>query len=153
VLELPTVALSLTQPWGHAILHLGKNVENRTWNTRFRGSFWLHASKGCKRDEYALTCERILALAGLSDRNLLPTFDECDRGGIIGMARISDVMRPRDDLTLFSEPRANAERWHFPSQFGFVLADIKPSKFVPCLGALGFWKVPSSVLDELREAA
>ena len=38
-------ALSIHQPWAHAILHLGKNIENRTWFTRHRGPLLIHAGK------------------------------------------------------------------------------------------------------------
>ena len=37
-------ALSIKQPWVHAILHEGKDVENRTWTTKYRGWIALHAS-------------------------------------------------------------------------------------------------------------
>lgn len=36
--------LSLHGPWAWAILHAGKDVENRTWGTRHRGPLLLHAS-------------------------------------------------------------------------------------------------------------
>src|ERR1017187_9047245 len=36
--------LSIRQPWAHAILHLGKDVENRSWSTPYRGSILIHAS-------------------------------------------------------------------------------------------------------------
>jgi hypothetical protein len=38
-------ALSIQQPWAWAIIHAGKRVENRTWSTRFRGPFFIHAGK------------------------------------------------------------------------------------------------------------
>jgi hypothetical protein len=38
-------AVSIHQPWAHAILHLGKDVENRTWRTNHRGPLLVHASK------------------------------------------------------------------------------------------------------------
>lgn len=38
-------ALSVCQPWAHAILALGKNVENRSWPTSYRGPLLIHASK------------------------------------------------------------------------------------------------------------
>ena len=43
-------ALSLRQPWPWAILTLGKDVENRTWKTNFRGRVMLHASKKYDHD-------------------------------------------------------------------------------------------------------
>jgi len=39
------IALSIQQPWAWAIIHGGKDVENRTWPTKFRGRFLVHASR------------------------------------------------------------------------------------------------------------
>lgn len=36
-------ALSIRQPWADLILHGPKDVENRSWNTTYRGPFWIHA--------------------------------------------------------------------------------------------------------------
>ena len=49
-------ALSLTQPMAWAIFH-GKDVENRTWPTKFRGKVYIHASKGFNREHYRWICE------------------------------------------------------------------------------------------------
>ena len=38
-------ALSIRQPWAWAIIHAGKDVENRPWGTRYRGPLLIHASK------------------------------------------------------------------------------------------------------------
>ena len=38
-------ALSVRAPWWWFILNCGKDVENRTWKTDFRGRILLHASK------------------------------------------------------------------------------------------------------------
>jgi hypothetical protein len=40
-------ALSLRQPWAHMVVHGPKHIENRRWNTSFRGEFLIHAAKGC----------------------------------------------------------------------------------------------------------
>jgi hypothetical protein len=44
-------ALIIKQPWVHAILHEGKNIENRSWRPDFRGWLALHAS--AQPDSYA----------------------------------------------------------------------------------------------------
>lgn len=43
-------ALSILQPWPWLILHAWKDIENRTWPTRFRGRFLIHAGKGYDHD-------------------------------------------------------------------------------------------------------
>ncbi len=36
--------LSVHPPWAWAIIFAGKNIENRSWTTRYRGDFLVHAS-------------------------------------------------------------------------------------------------------------
>ena len=43
-------ALSARQPWAWAIIHAGKDIENRTWNTHLRGTFAVHASGNLDKD-------------------------------------------------------------------------------------------------------
>lgn len=37
-------AISVKQPWASLIVHGIKDIENRTWNTNFRGKVFIHAS-------------------------------------------------------------------------------------------------------------
>jgi hypothetical protein len=46
-------ALSLWRPWPYLILHAGKDVENRTWGTGYRGLLVLHAGKVIARPALA----------------------------------------------------------------------------------------------------
>jgi hypothetical protein len=36
--------LSVKNPWAYAILNLGKNIENRTRGTGYRGILYIHSS-------------------------------------------------------------------------------------------------------------
>ena len=38
-------ALTVRQPWAYAIFHLGQDVENRTWQTHYRGRLSIHVAK------------------------------------------------------------------------------------------------------------
>ncbi len=154
--ELPTHAISLIQPWAWLMLELPpehrKDVENRTWNTRFRGDVWVHASKGMTADDYAGALDTAAEILGYIPR--APSFHDIKRGGIVGRFRIVEVVPPRDpravgDLRVLPPPR----RWHFPDQFGFVVRDARAVPFVPCKGALGFWRVPTDVLEQLARTA
>lgn len=116
-------ALSIRQPWAWLILHAGKDVENRSWPTRFRGRFLIHAAKGMTRDEYES------APAWIVD---LPDFDQLRRGGIVGSAELVDCVTESDS------------EWFF-GRYGFVLRNVKPLLFVPYRGELGFFDVPDSL--------
>jgi len=37
--------LSIINPWAHFIMYHGKNIENRTWKTDYRGRILIHVSK------------------------------------------------------------------------------------------------------------
>jgi hypothetical protein len=121
-------AISIRQPWAWAILHAGKDIENRDWPTRFRGTVAIHAAKGMERYEYNEFCElqaNIFA-AGFGSDVIVPAFDSLPRGSIVGVVDIVDC------VTRSGSP------WFF-GEYGFVLANsralVEP---VPCRGALSF---------------
>jgi hypothetical protein len=55
-------ALSIKQPWASLIAHGIKDIENRTWKTKFRGRIYIHASAP-KKFNIQLTDEQTLAAA------------------------------------------------------------------------------------------
>lgn len=74
--------LTLKQPWASAIFD-GKNVENRTWSTSYRGRLWIHA--GLSIDEWAMHVPEGLP-----------------RGVILGHVQLVDVVRDSDSI--WAEP-------------------------------------------------
>ena len=125
-------ALSILQPWVYAILYEGKEIENRSWKTDFRGWVAIHASAQAMRD------------GGFPRGHHIPNLDSLDYSAICGVARVQDIVtksrskwfdRPDDDTI----------------NYGWVLADIKVLKTpIPCKGALRLWNVPPNVLRELQ---
>jgi len=150
-------ALSLRQPWANAVLFLDKHIENRKWNTKFRGEFLIHAAKGMTQLEHVnavVFCEDVLELQYTSKVTQALRLSALNFGGIVGKARLVDVVPPRDEFVPAGVethyPSTVREwRWHMREQFGFVLADITPLPFVPCKGALGLWEVPEDVLEQV----
>jgi hypothetical protein len=146
-------ALSLRQPWWVIVLHYGKRIENRCWNTRFRGEFLIHAAKGMPREEYDDAEDFTAHALGWKDRTsgllaqaeFARDFRERDRrGGIVGIARLVDVIPPCVPKGgLFAEC---GHQWHIPQQWGFRLEDVRPLPFVPCKGERGFFDVPEDVV-------
>lgn len=119
----PYKALSVKQPWANLIIHGGKNIENRTWRTNYRGWFLVHASKKMTPEEYG---DVVRFCASIGSTFTLPRFDQLQLGGIIGMARICDCVH------------ASGSPW-FVGPWGFVIAEVKPLPFTPCKGSLGFF--------------
>lgn len=118
--------LSIRQPWAWLILNAGKNIENRSWSTKYRGPILIHASKGMTRAEYEAAKDPLWHCRGLVVE--LPGKHEMDFGGIVGRATIVDCVTTSDS------------DW-FCGPFGFVLADVEPLPFFPCRGQLGFFEV------------
>lgn len=83
-------ALSIRQPWAWAIVNAGKRVENRTWETRYRGPILIHAAKGVTKREY----EQFASFWQNFPRRPLqsyprpPSFDALQRGGIVARAEV-----------------------------------------------------------------
>lgn len=133
--DLPDLALSIRQPWIWAMLHAGKDIENRSWRTSRRGWIALHASKGMTLGEYRDCMETVrgvfadsLDAGGKQSTPIdFPGLDDLERGGIVGVARIIDCVR------------TSASPWFF-GEFGLVLADVKPVPLIPVRGMQGFFK-------------
>ena len=130
---LPGKAISIRQPWAWAIVHAGKDIENRDWSTRYRGPVCIHAAKGMTRDEYDIANRHIQKAVGSVDQEWLtrwlgvtPAPVRLERGGIIGVAEIVDCVD------------ASPSPWFF-GRYGFVLRNARPVDFISVKGALGFF--------------
>lgn len=116
-------ALSIKQPWAWAILHCGKDIENRKWNTKFRGEFYIHA--GLSYDDSG----EVWIAEHFPDRyDRLFKKENCLMGGIIGKATLIDVVK------------ISYSGWFF-GPYGFALNNIKEVKFIPYKGMLNFFEV------------
>ncbi|MDP2047538.1 MAG: ASCH domain-containing protein [Cypionkella sp.] len=130
--NLPSLALSIRQPWAWAIINAGKDIENRSWATKQRGPICIHASQYKPRqvdiDDFNETFRA--AIPDEQDRaKICPRHTEAlsfHRGGIIGTAEIADCIE------------SSESPWFFGS-YGFVLRNVRPVEFVPVKGSLGFF--------------
>lgn len=129
--------LSIRQPWADVIAHGVKPIENRTWETRFRGRFLLHAGKTYD-EEGALwihdEADRLVGAAWGSRLQALVLAARHRTGGFIGAASLADCVTNHDSP------------WFF-GPFGFVLKQARAFDLViPYRGQQGFFMVPESVL-------
>ena len=119
-------ALSLRQPWAQLILDGKKIYETRTWNTKFRGEFLIHAAKTIDKK----SCKHF---------NIDP--DKLITGAIIGKATLVRVISYKTkkefdkDCDKHYVPK-NAE-WK-NKKCSFVLEKVKP---IHCKGKLNFFEV------------
>lgn len=122
-MEVYKQALSIRQPWAWLIANGDKDIENRSWNTTYRGEFFIHASKGMTRKEYE-ECSNFLY--NIDPAVVLPHKKELSFGGIIGVATLAAC------VTESKSP------W-FTGRFGFVLEEPRVLPFMPCQGKLQFF--------------
>lgn len=127
-------ALSIQQPWIFAILELGKDVENRKWSfSAYRGPVLLHASKKCTRADY----EDARGFMGRTVAGQPPPLVDLVRGGLVGMARV-----------VGATSGTHTSCWAEQGQLHIELRDVRPLPFVPFVGKLGFFSVPTDALGE-----
>ena len=139
--------LSLRQPWAWFVINGGKRIENRRWNTRFRGDFLIHAAKGMTRAEYEDARYMLEDVCGIASPipDQLPSHETIQRGGIVGAARLIDVVRPRHERCDCAGgceshyPPGVEWRWHMREQFGFIIDRVASLPFTPLSGSLGFF--------------
>jgi len=128
-------ALTLWRPWDQAILHGGKNIENRPWRPwpRIHGLFiCLHAGQRYDNEGAVAMVEHKLYTP--------PSPSASVAGVIVGVARVTGSVT-ESDSPWFSGP------------YGWTLEDVTAFKTpVAAKGAQGLWKVEGKLLADVREA-
>lgn len=126
-------ALSIRQPWAWLIIHGGKDIENRSWHTKFRGRFLVHAAQGMTNKEYCDGLEFAMRAGDIRLLREFPTSQQMERGGIIGSVVLADS---RD---------TSKSPWYMGKK-AFLLVDPKPLPFMPLKGQLNFFEVPDELV-------
>ena len=110
--------LSIRQPWAFLIVNGMKDIENRTWDTAYRGPLLIHTGK--------TPDDAISELVGhLRDQGYtVPSMGEYDLGGIVGVVNMVEVVTIHRSI------------W-FHGPFGYVLENPRPLPFTPARGHLG----------------
>lgn len=146
-------ALSIKQPWAWLIVDSIKDIENRTWVTKFRGRVLVHATTPRFDNWYdtPLTNDQILTLPHIYP---FPTVF----GAIIGSVEIVDCVI--NHTSIWAEKsvyhgevveKVNGECEIIKPIYNWVLANpiIFPEP-IPAKGKLSFWDYPN-ILSEPEE--
>lgn len=156
-------ALTVQQPWAWAIIHGGKDIENRTQLWKYRGPLAIHA--GARLSERG--CELVPDLLDQADQpDLLAQYaaTELVYGAIIGTVQLVDVHPAQGYWTRDNEWRLGCcddTPW---AETGYtehggrqrrdithlVLEDPRPVDPIPCKGRLGLWTPDQDILEQLR---
>jgi len=130
------LCISVRQPWAWAIVNRFKPVENRgrTFPQTHVGPFLVHTSKQCTRQEYEAAVETMRKI----DASIkVPPLEKLPLQGIVGRARCDRYVTECDSP------------W-FEGPVGLMLSQQKPLPFVKCGGALGWFRCPQDVFEELK---
>jgi hypothetical protein len=110
------ICLSVREPWATAIFRLGKDVENRSWRTHFRGQLGIHVSTSAPRQED-------LNSLRLRVRDLtLP------RGAVVGYVELYDIVS------------ASRSRWAREGQWHWLIRRPVMIEPVRVRGRVGLWR-------------
>ena len=135
-------ALSVKQPWAYAILRLGKNVENRTWWTPYRGDLVIHAPK-TRDDRHSYHAIREIMQAGMG----IPAWHEDELlqelGAIVGVVELVDVVQRHQGSRWAETPDRLGRPYHWLLRNPRVLPEP-----IPARGFQGLWE---PTVDDLRE--
>jgi hypothetical protein len=108
-------AITIRQPWAWAIIFGGKDIENRTWSTNYRGPLLIRAGAAYRAD------------AWLPRGVHPPDREDLDFSAIIGVVDLVDVIEK------------SRSRW-FQGDYGFVLRNPRAlSRPIRCSGKLSLW--------------
>ena len=122
-------AITIQQPWAWFIICVDegrKDIENRTWDTKIRGTVAIHAGKS-------------FSWSSIPEDMREGMEHELHFGAIIGLIDIVDVVT-EDDSEWFEGP------------FGFLLANPRElPEPVPFKGQLGFWNVPPEIEEQINK--
>ena len=118
--------LSISQPFADLVISGKKTIELRSWNTRFRGEFLVHAPLKIRADD----------AKRLKIKKLVT-------GAIVGKAELYDVKKYGSVKEIKLD-----QKFHFASKnfqkktFGFMLKNSKIFRIpIPWKGQLGFFEV------------
>lgn len=86
-------ALSIKQPWASLIAHGIKDIENRTWLTKFRGKVLIHASAKTVKDfDFTIEQSGNLWMNGFDQTTILSCDERFPVSAIIGEVEIVDCV-------------------------------------------------------------
>ena len=128
------LALSVRQPWANLIVLGLKDIEIRTWATKYRGRLLIHAG---------MTFDRVAMWR-------FP-METVPRGAIIGSVKLADILR-FTRKTWKEEGDRHLDTGQFPLEtaYAWILEDQRPfSEPIPYKGALKLFRVDS---EPVRQA-
>jgi hypothetical protein len=137
---IPTLVLSICQPWTLLAVLGFKDVENRTWPCPSKvigRKILLHASKSERKTDIHAGHERAKRIL---PKSVFHSFLHKDRprGGIVGM------------VTVVGCVRNSASPWADPGAWHWLFSDARSLPFIPCPGRLKLFTLEPQTQQKLE---
>jgi len=143
-------ALTLTQPWATLVAIGAKRIETRSWATKYRGPFAIHAAKAFPRGARDLVW-RMPFSAVLCRVFRVGTEEEIiaklPRGAVLATCRLLDCV-PTEHIDaktcpfrglMTAQERAFGD--YYPRRFAWILDNVQQlPESIPAKGALSLWE-------------
>lgn len=118
--------LTIKQPWAWLIAQGFKDVENRTWQTSYRGPLAIHVGKS----EDVMKDKAILNWIEGKGISLCPSFTQMrsQMGHIIAVVKLTDIVQDSSSI------------WAIDGQFHWEIENVQLINPIPAKGKLGLWR-------------
>ncbi len=127
--------LTVRQPWAYAIIHLGKDVENRKWRSDYSEPLLIHAGLHRESNYHEMLLEYLSRPP--SEENL----QKIPHGCIVGVVELKRIVKGSK-----SKWAAKGKRfWHWE------LSKPRPIRPVKCTGRLGLWTPPAAIVKQFPQ--
>ena len=158
--------LSLLQPWASLCVHTDssgkalKQIETRSWNTKYRGELLIHASKRLiSKSVSSIFINNLPTGAFFSFTKVFETTDFAPLGAIIGKVDL-DSTCPSELFTTIRDAENGviitkqelAFGDYSPNRFGWMLSNpILFKEPIPCKGQLSIWNLPTELVPLVNQ--
>lgn len=127
--SVPRMAISMMQPYAWLFVNGILRIDDRTWNTSYRGPLWIHASTSLHQELY----DSLRASTSIE----IPPLERFKKGGLVGRVDLIDVVPP-GSTQYPSKIRAHGGPGGY---YGFVFANPLKIPFEKMRGRPGLFKV------------
>ncbi len=128
--------LTIKQPFATLIAEGLKEYEFRTWKTKYRGEFLIHAGKGI--DKEAMKRYEHLNLSYPTGQIIAKvTLTDC----VLVDDEMKKKLKEKDPLVYYGMINSKSEKVHY----GFKMENVEKIKPIDMNGQLSFWEYPNKI--------
>ncbi|MEE2568588.1 ASCH domain-containing protein [Pseudarthrobacter sp. J64] len=129
-------ALTIRQPWAWAVIHGGKDVENRSWHTSYRGTLYIHSALAGTTEADRHHADISQAIDAQREAGLSV---ELKFGYVLGTVELAGIHHANDCRD--SNTNMLCSPWALPGNYHWQLTEPRPLTCpFPEQGKQGLWR-------------